>query len=63
MASSGIYGPSTYEQYGADRDAVGESEKWLKEQERYEITLYNGTPLASHRPTSSSWKSPKPTRA
>ena len=38
--------PSTYEQYGADRDAVGESEKWLKEQERYEITLYNGTPLA-----------------
>ena len=38
--------PSTYEQYGADRDAVGEAEKWLKEQERYEITLYNGTPLA-----------------
>ncbi|MDP7408400.1 MAG: elongation factor P, partial [Luminiphilus sp.] len=26
--------PSTYEQYGADRDAVGESQKWLKEQER-----------------------------
>ena len=26
--------PSTYEQYGADRDAVGEAEKWLKEQER-----------------------------
>jgi len=38
--------PSTYEQYGADRDAVGEAEKWLKEQERYEITLYNGAPLA-----------------
>ena len=38
--------PSTYEQYGADRDAVGEAEKWLKEQERYEITLYNGSPLA-----------------
>ena len=38
--------PSSYEQYGADRDAVGESEKWLKEQERYEITLYNGSPLA-----------------
>ena len=37
--------PSSYEQYGADRDAVGEAEKWLKEQERYEITLYNGTPL------------------
>ena len=27
--------PSTYEQYGADRDAVGEAKKWLKEQERY----------------------------
>ena len=38
--------PSSYEQYGADRDAVGEAKKWLKEQERYEITLYNGTPLA-----------------
>ena len=38
--------PSTYEQFGADRDAVGEAEKWLKEQERYEITLYNGSPLA-----------------
>ena len=38
--------PSTYEQYGADRDAVGEAKKWLKEQERYEITLYNGAPLA-----------------
>ena len=38
--------PSTYEQYGADRDVVGDAEKWLKEQERYEITLYNGAPLA-----------------
>lgn len=38
--------PSTYEQYGADRDVVGDAGKWLKEQERYEITLYNGAPLA-----------------
>jgi elongation factor P len=38
--------PSTYEQYGADRDVLGDAGKWLKEQERYEITLYNGAPLA-----------------
>ena len=51
---------STYEQYGADRDAVGEAEKWLKEQERYEITLYNGSPLAVTPPTSSNWRLPRP---
>ncbi len=32
--------------YSADRDAVGDTGKWLKEQERYEIILYNGSPLA-----------------
>ena len=46
LEGADVMDPSTYEQYGADRDAVGEAEKWLKEQERYEITLYNGTPLA-----------------
>ena len=25
---------------------MGETKKWLKEQEKYVITLYNGTPLA-----------------
>jgi elongation factor P len=25
---------------------VAETEKWLKEQEQYEVTLYNGAPLA-----------------
>ena len=38
--------PASYEQFGADRDAVGEPQKWLKEQEQYEVTLYNGAPLA-----------------
>ena len=38
--------PASYEQFGADRDAVAETEKWLKEQEQYEVTLYNGAPLA-----------------
>jgi len=37
--------PSSFEQFGADREAVEATEKWLKEQETYEVTLYNGTPL------------------
>lgn len=47
MASFGIsWTPASYEQFAADRDAVAETEKWLKEQEQYEVTLYNGAPLA-----------------
>ena len=38
--------PASYEQFAADRDAVAETEKWLKEQEQYEVALYNGAPLA-----------------
>ena len=38
--------PTSFEQHSADRAAVGETEKWLKEQERYEVTLYNGSPLS-----------------
>ncbi len=38
--------PDTYEQYPADADAVGDAAKWLKEQDRCEVTLYNGSPLA-----------------
>jgi elongation factor P len=38
--------PDTYEQYPADATAVGEAAKWLKEQDRCEVTLYNGSPLA-----------------
>ncbi|MFB3078105.1 MAG: elongation factor P, partial [Lysobacterales bacterium] len=38
--------PDTYEQYPADANAVGEAAKWLKEQDRCEVTLYNGSPLA-----------------
>ena len=40
----------TYEQYQADANAVGESSQWLKEQDRCEVTLYNGTPLAVSPP-------------
>ena len=38
--------PDSFEQHSADKAAVADCEKWLKEQERYEVTLYNGAPLA-----------------
>lgn len=37
--------PNTFEQHQADAAVVGDSAKWLKEQDPCEITLYNGTPL------------------
>jgi elongation factor P len=37
--------PETFEQHQADKTAVGEEAKWLKEQDRCEVTLYNGSPL------------------
>ncbi len=38
--------PSSFEQFAADRKAIGENFRWLKEQQAYEVTLYNGAPLA-----------------
>lgn len=38
--------PETFEQHQADEKAVGETAKWLKEQDKYVVTLYNGAPLA-----------------
>ena len=38
--------PDTYEQHQADANAVGDAGQWLKEQDRCEVTLYNGSPLA-----------------
>ncbi len=37
--------PDTYEQVGADATAVGDSTKWLKDQDICTITLWNGTPI------------------
>ncbi|GAB6041133.1 elongation factor P [Endothiovibrio diazotrophicus] len=42
--------PDTFEQYGADEAAIGESKKWLKEQDICLVTLYNGSPLAVDPP-------------
>jgi len=38
--------PDTFEQHSADEKAVGDAVKWLKEQELYQVTLYNGSPLS-----------------
>lgn len=37
--------PDTFEQFAADKSAVGDSEQWLKEQDTCSVTLWNGTPL------------------
>ncbi|RKQ96287.1 translation elongation factor P (EF-P) [Kushneria sinocarnis] len=36
----------SFEQYAADKKAVGDTEKWLKEQVVYTVTLWNDNPIA-----------------
>lgn len=38
--------PDTFEQFQADKKAVGDNALWLREQDRITVTLYNGSPLA-----------------
>lgn len=38
--------PNSFEQYQADATSVGDTAKWLKEQDRCEVTLFNGSPLS-----------------
>mgnify|MGYP000291145482 FL=1 len=40
----------TFEQHAADEKAVSDTSKWLKEQEVYTVTLYNGAPLSVTAP-------------
>lgn len=42
--------PVSFEQFQADKNAVGDCVKWLKEEERYTVTLYNGAPLSVSPP-------------
>lgn len=42
--------PETYEQYAADKNAIGEAQQWLKEQDMCTVTLYNGAPIAVSPP-------------
>ncbi|MFY0676616.1 MAG: elongation factor P [Neptuniibacter sp.] len=38
--------PNTFEQVGADENAVAEAKPWLKEQDSVTVTLFNGNPIA-----------------
>ncbi|MFL0810428.1 MAG: elongation factor P [Agarilytica sp.] len=38
--------PDTFEQHQADATAVGDNSKWLSEQDKVIVTLFNGAPLA-----------------
>ena len=38
--------PDNFEQYQADQHAIGETNKWLREQDLCIVTLYNGSPLS-----------------
>ncbi len=40
----------SFEQLAADEAAVGETKDWLKEQESYEVCLFNGTPISVSPP-------------
>lgn len=42
--------PNTFEQVGADANAVGDERKWLKEQDMCEVTLWNNSPIAITTP-------------
>ncbi|MCK5902844.1 MAG: elongation factor P [Cocleimonas sp.] len=37
--------PTSFEQHAADKNAMMDVLKWLKPQEVYQVTLWNGTPL------------------
>ena len=40
----------TFEQYAADAAAVADAQKWLKEQDVCQVTLYNGVPIGVSPP-------------
>ena len=40
----------SFEQHGADSNAIADAKDWLKEQEKYVVTLWDGVPLAVTAP-------------
>ena len=42
--------PNSFEQFAADASAIADVKDWLKEQETYTVTLYNGSPLSVSAP-------------
>lgn len=41
---------NSYEQYMADKNAVGDAGQWIKGEEECEVTLWNGSPLSVAAP-------------
>ena len=37
---------NSFEQVAADKNAIGDAAKWLKEQDKITVTLWNGNPIA-----------------
>lgn len=42
--------PESYEQLAADKNAIGDNAKWMKEQDTCTVTLWNGVPLTVEPP-------------
>ncbi len=42
--------PDTFEQIAADKTAIGDNAKWLKQQDNCIVTLWNGVPLTVEPP-------------
>ena len=42
--------PETFEQYSISEEGLGDTKKWLKEQDEYQIVLFNGTPISVTAP-------------
>ncbi|AIT09646.1 elongation factor P [Candidatus Francisella endociliophora] len=38
--------PETFEQYMVSEESLGETKKWLKDQDEYEVILFNGQPIS-----------------
>ena len=42
--------PGTYEQHACSKEGMGDTVKWLKEEDMCQMTLYNGAPLSVSPP-------------
>jgi len=42
--------PQTFEQHAIPKDVVGDVVQWLKEQDAYEVTMWNGEPISISPP-------------
>ncbi|MCG8460494.1 MAG: elongation factor P, partial [Holophagales bacterium] len=42
--------PDTYEQFAADKTAVGDAANWIKEEDKVDVTLWNNNPISVTAP-------------